>query len=255
MMAVVHLRPSLEGVKHELRTKHPYHRRHRQKRGHPLVQRMQSRQAGGGFCQTGQPLALRGLPGAEPPFAEGALMRLVCPACGSVNSLDSLLGHEGARAAMAELAAISGPLAGALIRYLALFRPATRQLMPDRFASLLAELKPMILAARIERSGRSYAAPREVWVAAIDSILASRDRLTLPLKSHGYLLEIIVGASAKAEATAEAKREAGRAGITPVGGLSQPKPETAPEPAPRASRETIAKTLAEAKAITRGNAQ
>lgn len=50
-------------------------------------------------------------------------MKLVCPACGSVNSLDSLVGHDGARAALAELAALSGPLAGAVLRYLALFRP------------------------------------------------------------------------------------------------------------------------------------
>jgi len=181
-------------------------------------------------------------------------MKLVCPACGSVNSLDSLVGHDGARAALAELAKLSGPLASAVVRYLALFRPAKRQLSLDRMASLLAELNPMIMEARIERSGRNYAAPREVWVGAIDSILASRDRLTLPLKSHGYLLEIIIGQIHKAEMAAETKREAGRAGHTQVGG-NAPKP-AAPEPEqPRASRETIAKTLAAAKAITKGNAQ
>lgn len=182
-------------------------------------------------------------------------MKLVCPSCGSVNSLDSLIGHDGARAALAELAALSGPLAGAVIRYLGLFRPEKRQLSLDRVASLLAELNPMILEARITRSGRAYAAPRDVWVAAIDSILASRDRLTLPLKSHGYLLEIIIGQIHKAEMAAESKRENSRAGITPVGG-NAPRPEPVPAPEkPRASRETIAKTLAAAKAITKGNAQ
>lgn len=185
-------------------------------------------------------------------------MKTVCPACGAVNSLDSLIGHEGARAAMAELAAISGPLAGAVLRYMALFRPAQRQLRLDRFASLLAELNPMILEARISRNGRIYAAPREVWVAAIDSILASRDRLVLPLKSHGYLLEIIVGQIHKAEQAVEAKREAGRAGHTPVGGHApRPQPAPAPEPEPeaekaRASPETIAATLAAAKTIVGG---
>jgi hypothetical protein len=183
-------------------------------------------------------------------------MKLVCPACGSVNSLDSLIGHDGARAALAELAALSGPLAGAVLRYLALFRPEKRQLSLDRVAALLAELNPMILGACITRNGRIYAAPREVWVAAIDSILSSRDRLTLPLKSHGYLLEVIVGQVGKAEAAAESKREAGRAGHTPVGGPSTGSGRTvdAPPEAPRASAETIAKTLAAAKAITKGNA-
>ena len=182
-------------------------------------------------------------------------MKLVCPACGSVNSLDSLVGHDGARAALAELAKLSGPLASAVVRYLALFRPAKRQLSLDRMASLLAELNPMILEARVERNGRQYAAPREVWVAAIDAALASRDRLVLPLKSHGYLLEIIIGQIHKAEQAAEAKREASRAGHTPTGGHA-PKPAPEPEQEkPRASRETIAKTLAAAKAITQGKAQ
>lgn len=196
-------------------------------------------------------MALRGLHGAAP--AGGRAVRVVCPACGAANSLDTLVGHEGARAAMAELAAISGPLAGAVLRYLALFRPATRQLSFDRVATLLDELKPMILEARVQRNGRAYAAPREVWIDAIDSILAQRDRLTLPLKSHGYLLEIIAGAANKTEAAAEAKREAGRAGHTPVGGTPPPtEPATEPDK-PRASAETIARTLAQAKGIVGGS--
>jgi hypothetical protein len=182
-------------------------------------------------------------------------MKCVCPACGSVNSLDALLGHEGARAALAELAKLSGPLAIAVVRYLALFRPEKRQLSLDRMASLLAELNPMIMEARIERKGRAYAAPREVWVGAIDNILATRDRLVLPLKSHGYLLEIIIGQIHKAEMAAEEKREAGRAGHTQTGGHA-PRPAPAPEPeAPRASKETIAATLAAAKNIVKGNVQ
>lgn len=116
----------------------------------------------------------------------------------------------------------------------------------------------MILEARTTRNGRAYAAPRDVWIAAIDSILASRDRLVLPLKSHGYRLEIIVGQVHKAEQTAEAKREAGRGGHTPVGGHAPapmpPAPTSEAPEKPRASRETIAKTLAAAKAITKGNA-
>lgn len=180
-------------------------------------------------------------------------MKIVCPACGAVNSLDTLIGHDGARAAMAELAAVSGPLAGALLRYIALFRPAQRQLSFDRVASLLAELRPMVMEARITRNGRTYAAPREVWIEAIDSILAQRDRLTLPLKSHGYLLEIIVGAVNKAEATTEAKREASRAGHTPVGGVARPV-EPAPAPVEKARPETIAATLAQAKQLVKGNA-
>ncbi len=183
-------------------------------------------------------------------------MRVVCQNCGTCNSLDSLVPNADAREAIAEIAEISGPLASAVLRYLGLFRPAQRQLSFGRVATLLAELKPMILSARIERSGRNYAAPREVWVAAIDSILASRDRLTLPLKSHGYLLEIIIGQIHKAEQASETKRENSRAGITPVGGHAPRQADPQPEPEkPRASKETIAATLAAAKTIVGGKPQ
>lgn len=177
-------------------------------------------------------------------------MRTACPACGANYSLDALVSHDGARELVAELAAVSGPLAGAVLRYLGLFRPQQRSLSWDRAARLLAELAPMLQSARVERRGRVYAAPREAWIAAIEHMLDHRERLTLPLKSHGYLIEVLVGAIEQQEARAEAKQEDRRAGRTPVGGVAakpDPKPD-APAPA-RAKPETIARTLAEAKFI------
>lgn len=183
-------------------------------------------------------------------------MKTACPACGAGFSLDAVVGHEGARALVAELAALSGPLAGAVLRYLGLFRPAQRSLSWDRAARLLAELGPAIRDARVERRGRVYAAPREAWIAAIEHMLDHRDRLALPLKSHGYLIEVLVGAIEQQEARAEARLEDRRAGRTPVGGVAskpEKKPEAAAEkPTPRAHPETIARTLAEAKAIVKG---
>lgn len=182
-------------------------------------------------------------------------MKTACPACGASFSLDALVGHEGARALVAELAAISGPLAGAVLRYLGLFRPQQRSLSWERAARLLADLAPMVRAARVERRGRQYPAPREAWIAAIEHMLDHRDRLTLPLKSHGYLIEVLIGAIEQQEARLEARQEDRRAGRTPVGGVapgSHPKPETPVKPAPRANPETIARTLAEAKAIVKG---
>lgn len=181
-------------------------------------------------------------------------MKTACPACGATFSLDAVVGHDGARALVAELAAVSGPLAGALLRYLGLFRPQQRSLSWDRAARLLAELAPMITAARVERRGRVYAAPREAWISAIEHMLDHRDRLTLPLKSHGYLIEVLIGAIEQQEARAEARQEDRRAGRTPVGGVA-PKPDATPmekPEAPRASPETIARALAEAKTLVKG---
>ncbi len=137
-------------------------------------------------------------------------MRMTCQSCGAVISLDAALGHEGAREAVQIALALPAPLGKLLIQYVGMFRPAQRQLSMDRLASLLGELLEMIDAARIERNGRSYSAPQDYWRSALETMLAGRDKLTLPLKSHGYLLEIIATAADRAEAKQEAKVEESR---------------------------------------------
>lgn len=49
----------------------------------------------------------------------------------------------------------------------------------------------MIQTQEIQRDGKVYHAPTEAWIYAINQMLASRQTLKLPMKSHGYLLEII----------------------------------------------------------------
>lgn len=166
-------------------------------------------------------------------------MKTTCPACGAVNSLDALIGNEAARSLLV-MALEQTQTGKRLIRYVALFRPAQRQLSWDRVAGLLGEILDMIKVAKIERHGRLWPAPESIWVTALDEILARRDegKLTLPLKSHGYLLEIITGQANKAEAQAEKRSEDVRAGRTPVGAAPSPRsnrPEGGP-PTPRMSK-------------------
>lgn len=158
-------------------------------------------------------------------------MKLSCPACGAVASLDVLIGHEGSRDAVMAALALPAPLGKALVQYIALFRPAQRNLSMDRLANLLAELQPMIEAARIERGGRILSAPQDYWKCALEEMVSKRDKLTLPLKSHGYLLAIIEGYNQKAEGKAEQSREDQRAGRTPVGEIAAHKSAPKPEPA------------------------
>jgi hypothetical protein len=147
-------------------------------------------------------------------------MKASCPACGATFSLDTLLGNEGARDAVMAALAMPAPIGKLLVQYLGLFRPAQRQLSFDRVANLLNELLPMISAACIERNGRTWSAPQDYWKQALEEMLGKRDNLTLPLKSHGYLLAIIEGYSSKAEARQESQNEARKGGHTPVGGTS-----------------------------------
>ncbi len=183
-------------------------------------------------------------------------MKTTCPACGAVNSLDALIGNEAARSLLV-MALEQTQTGRRLIRYVALFRPAQRQLSWDRVASLLGELLDMIKDGKVERHGRLWAAPETVWVTALDEILARRDegKLTLPLKSHGYLLEIITGQANKAEAAAETRKEGGARGVTQTGthaSHSDFKPE---KKAQRSSPETAKAAISQVKqALKKGEA-
>jgi hypothetical protein len=137
-------------------------------------------------------------------------MQLSCPACGATFSLDAIIGHEGAREAVLAALQMPASLGKTLIQYVGLFRPAKRALSMDRLAKLLNELLPMISAAQVERNGTIYPAPADYWRNAMETMLAGRDKLTLPLKSHGYLLEVIAGMAEKTAAKAERQHEQGR---------------------------------------------
>lgn len=126
-------------------------------------------------------------------------MRLTCPCCGAAYSIEVLLADRAAREAVSTAFRLPPSLSERLLRYIALFRPAERALSWGRAARLMAELEAMITAAQIERNGQCYPAPVDAWRVAIDQMLDSRERLTLPLKSHGYLLEIMVGLHQRAE--------------------------------------------------------
>ena len=51
-------------------------------------------------------------------------MKVRCPTCGAVMSLDVLIAHDDAREALIALTGISDDLFKAVLRYLTLFRPA-----------------------------------------------------------------------------------------------------------------------------------
>lgn len=164
-------------------------------------------------------------------------MKLTCPACGATASLDVLIGHEGARNAVITALGLPAPLGKQLVQYVALFRPASRNLSMDRLESLLSELQPMIEAAKIERNGRIWSAPMEYWKSALEEMVNKRDKLTLPLKSHGYLFTIIEGYSSKAEAKQETQIEQQRGGRTQTGSAAtKPVDDVLGKPTPSKPR-------------------
>ena len=120
-------------------------------------------------------------------------MNIKCPNCGAVHSLDSLINDADASAVLKAVLEMDVELGKAAIRYIGLFRPAKSQLSWARTAKLLNELLPMIKAQEAARDGVCFPAPTEAWIHGFNETVNARDqgRLKLPLKSHGYLLEIV----------------------------------------------------------------
>mgnify|MGYP000568786957 FL=1 len=122
-------------------------------------------------------------------------MKTRCPCCGAENSLDALIAHEGARQAMWAVAQVGGEVGKLAVQYIALFRPAKTALTFERMAKLLGELLPDMERGAISRNSLEYPAPPEAWIYGFRELLARRNAgsLKLPLKSHGYLYEVISG--------------------------------------------------------------
>ncbi len=120
-------------------------------------------------------------------------MNIKCPNCGAVHSLDSLINDADASSVLRAVLEMDAEMGKAAIRYVGLFRPAKSQLSWARTAKLLNELIPMIKAHTAVRDGVSFPAPAEAWLHGFNETVNARDqgRLKLPLKSHGYLLEIV----------------------------------------------------------------
>lgn len=118
-----------------------------------------------------------------------------CPNCGAANSLDSLVSDAEAAEVLKMLLELDADIGKAAIRYIGLFRPAKSQLSWARTAKLLNELLPMIKAQEVVRDGVCFPAPAEAWIHGFNETVNARDqgRLKTPLKSHGYLYEILAG--------------------------------------------------------------
>jgi hypothetical protein len=171
------------------------------------------------------------------------LPQLCCPSCRAVMSLDVLLADDAPREALNAI--VDAHPAGdtfikPLLRYVGLFAPTKTQMSHSRLAGLVNELAPMIRAAKIEHNGRTWPCPIDYWRQGFEYMLAQRDlgRLILPLKSHGYLFEVLVGLSDKAESRVESHTERQRQGHA---GLGTPEARASPvTPTPAAAVRTDA---------------
>lgn len=136
-------------------------------------------------------------------------MRIRCPACFADFSLEAALQGDAARKALVWAFSLPSPLAQALTNYLGMFRSEGRVLSWSRVEKILDELHDQIDGEIVTRSGVTRPAPMAVWQQALEQMIELRNtrRLTLPLKSNGYLLEIVTSLVERSAAKAEDERE------------------------------------------------
>ena len=166
-------------------------------------------------------------------------MKLTCPACNEPLSLAALIEHDAAREAINAALKWPAPLGKLLLQYIGLHKPLKTSISMDKVAKILADLLPMVNEGKVRKNGNVYAAPQEYWAQAIETMVANRAALTLPLKSHGYLISIIAGyaekVSAKKETEAEKGRQYGAVKTSPVI-ASAAQQSTAPDHIPDAKK-------------------
>jgi len=95
-----------------------------------------------------------------------------------------------------------------LYRYMMLFKPPQQGLRWSTLYTRTADIVPMIQERRVERRNQVFVIPLELWVDTLTELVESPPQsLRLPLKGHGYLLEMLASRAEQAAAKTEQKRE------------------------------------------------
>lgn len=132
---------------------------------------------------------------------------LVYLSCGAFGTIECFANDADARAVAELLAKLPAEVAPALLRYMRLFKPAKSALTWKKARAILEVLSPLVVEQNISRNGRVWEVPHGAWAPAVDRMLENKN-LDLPMKSHGYLFEILVGDVNKEEAKAERQQDA-----------------------------------------------
>src|SRR3990172_718209 len=147
---------------------------------------------------------------AQGTYRLSMTLNISCPNCALNFPLVAGLNEADAKRYAALMGELPPALAKPLTQYLALFKPAKTGLTWSRALMLLGELLPDIRRGQVRRNGRDWPAPADYWSLAIQTMLEQRDKLTLPMRNHGYLYSILSGLADRTEAAQEQRVEAAR---------------------------------------------
>lgn len=138
-------------------------------------------------------------------------MQVTCPTCAVDFPIEAGFADADGKRLAALFADMEPTLGRAVLGYLRLFKPAKSGLRMARSIKLVQELLVLVNAGSVcrdERGGVRRPASPATWTAAIEQILATRDKLVLPLQNHNYLRAIAFAIADSADAAVERKTEA-----------------------------------------------
>ena len=135
------------------------------------------------------------------------MTHLRCPHCQRQIDLLAACDAADGREFFEAVVALPAPAIKPVLRYLALFAPPQRGLTWSRLGRLLRELQEPLKRGELRRDGKLYVAPVDVWLRAMTHLVEDPPKtLTLPLRSHGYLLSVVAGHSERVAAATEQAR-------------------------------------------------
>lgn len=132
-------------------------------------------------------------------------MKLRCFACGAMGSAEAFTNDSIARELLAVATNLPHPLPPIILNYLAMFRPEKTMLTWPKALRLTKDLAALVATGtvQVEKKAARPCPPR-LWAQAIEQVIERRDRLSLPLKNHNYLKQIVYDLADRQDARNEA---------------------------------------------------
>jgi hypothetical protein len=134
-------------------------------------------------------------------------MRVCCPVCDTEFPVEAGFAEADGKRLAAVLAGLDGVLGRTLLGYLRLWKPAKTQLRVAKAVKIAQEVAALVDTGEVRRGGIGRPATSIMWAAGIEQMLGSRDKLRLPLTSHGYLIEVVFGMADRVDAAQERSQE------------------------------------------------
>lgn len=132
-------------------------------------------------------------------------MNGTCQTCGTVAPIEWFMADTEYRRICAILVELPKDVQPVVFHYLGLFRPVTGRAMQAKKATrLLSEIKALVAAGHVQVDRKvARPCPPRLWAQAIEQMIERRDRLSLPMPNHQYLMKIAWDLADQADAAAE----------------------------------------------------